>query len=141
RVTFVQAFNDRVAQRLNRRHNKNAACLRELRNQLSVREDVLDFCGEIKSYFRKLCVHPAGDAKRMPGSIQKIRIAKRDVPRARSYEPANVFKNNLLRYYEESSVVHWWDRAMRTDMQTPAARFDVTHKTLLAVALELLVML
>src|SRR6266567_6269801 len=77
----------------------------------------------------------------MPGPIQKIWIAKRNVPRARSYEPANVFKNNLLRHYEKASIVHWWDRAMRTEMQTPAARFDITHQPLLAVVLELRVML
>src|SRR6185436_17904481 len=58
------------------------------------------------------------------------------MPSSRSHQTTNVMENNVLGHDKEAPVVHGWDRTMRAVMQTSAARFDVTHNSLLAVILK-----
>src|SRR6185369_3069445 len=109
---------------------------RQLRNQLTVLEDVLDLRSEIKGEIGKLLAHRLRDSERMSRTVQEIGIAKSYVLGSRSYETANVFENDLRGNNKKSPVVHRRDRAMCALMQAAAAGFDITDEPLLAFDLE-----
>ena len=77
---------------------------------------MFDFGGDVERQFRELRMHGAGDAQRMPGSIEEIGIAEGDMFGAGGDLVANVREHDVFRDDEEAPVIHRRDRAVRAQV-------------------------
>ena len=66
-------------------------------------------------------------------SIEEIRIAKRDVLRARGHLLPDIRKHDLPVDDAENTVVYRHNRTMPAQMLAAAARFRVSHRAMFAV--------
>ena len=77
-------------------------------------------------------MHRFDNRKRVRRAIEKIRIAERDVLRARRHLPANIFEHDVALDHAKRAVVHRHDRAMPAKMLASARRFGRARDALLA---------
>ena len=89
RVPFAEMRERRVAQRLRRRHDEDAAERRELRETRPMPQQMLDLRGEVEGQVRKLGVHGARHGKRVSRPVQEIRIAE-------FFEPIKVVEHRVI---------------------------------------------
>src|SRR4029077_8004133 len=113
-----------VAERLHCGDDEQTPLRTQVGHQRATLQEVLDLCREIKSQIRKLLVHRANDAHGVPRTIQKIRVAKRNVRRAGMHLTPNVLEDDGFRDEEEAPVIDRHDRAMETVMETSATGLD-----------------
>ena len=98
---------------------------------------MLDLGSEIERQLRKLIVHCPHDIQGMFRSVQEIRVPERNVCRAFTHLPSDVFQDYIPCQNKEPSFVHWWDRAVRAQVQTATTCFDVARRAEGAVVLQL----
>ena len=123
-----------VAQRLEGRDDEDAAESGDLAEKVPVAQQVLDLRGEVKRQLRELVVQGARDPKRVRRAIQEVRVAERDVPRARRGLPPDVFQHHVLRDREETAAVNGGDRAVQAAVLAAPARLRVPDQRFGAVA-------
>ena len=81
-------------------------------------------------------VHRGDDAARVVGSVQEIRIAKRDVPRPGVDLLGDVGQHHVDIDDTNASVVDNRHRAVAASVHAPAARLDIADEPLFAASLE-----
>src|SRR5580765_1448261 len=101
-----------VAERLHGGDYEQTALRTQVWHQSAPLQEVFDLRREIKSQMRKLLVHRANDAHGVPRPVQKIRITKRNVCRARMHLAPDVLEDDSFRDEEEAPVIDRHDRAM-----------------------------
>ena len=124
-VTLLEVREHDVGERLDRRHDEQAAGRSELGEQRPVLEQVLYLGGEVVGHVRELRVQLADQPAGVPRAVQEVGIPESDVPRPGGDEPADVLEHDVARDGEEAPAVHRRDRAVEALVQAPAARLDV----------------
>ena len=102
---------------------------------------MLYFGGKVERQLGELLVHRADHAQRVFGSVQKVRVAERDVRGAGPHLGADICQHHFQRQDEEPPLVHWRDRAMRAKVQTAPAGLHVARGATPPVVLELRIFL
>ena len=75
--------------------------------------EVTDLGRVIEGQIRVLIVQRPSHTQSVPWAIQKIRIAKRNVPRPLGDEVADIFKDCMTRHGVETSSVERWNRTVQ----------------------------
>jgi hypothetical protein len=83
-VPFLEVRQHRVAEGFDRGDHEHTAERRELGKDPPPLEDVLHLGGAVEAERGELLVHGADDRERVAGPVQEVRIATRDVARARA---------------------------------------------------------
>src|SRR5487761_438477 len=76
-----------------------------------------------------LVVQRRYNVQRVPDAIEKIRVAKRDVPRTRGHLAANIFKHYLRLHHTKSSAIDRRHRAVSAQVLAAAARLRIADHT------------
>ena len=105
----------------------------KFRNVLFVFSQVLDFYGDVIGHIRKFAMEFLDEWNRVADTVEKVRIAERNVLRAGRHLPANVFQYNPARYDAKDAVVNRHDRAMPAKMLAAAAGFRRTNDSIAVV--------
>src|SRR5215510_2242823 len=111
-MSLLQVGEDCVAERLDRRHRKQAAEPSEFREQCPMFEDMLDLSGEIKGQQRELFVQCACNPQGMGWAVQEVGVAERNMLGPQLHQTPDIFQNNLLRNREEPATIDRWNRTM-----------------------------
>src|SRR5882762_822796 len=93
---------------------------------------VFDLDRYVVAELGKLLMHRLDNRERVRWPIEEIRIAERDVPRARSNLLADIRKNNVAFDHAKRAVIHRHDRAMPAKMFAAARRLGRACDALLA---------
>ena len=104
-MAFLEIGEHDVAERLDGGDDERAAGAGESRQQRAVAEQVFDLRREVVRHAGELGVQRADQPERMPGAVEEVGVAERDVSRAGGDEAADVAEHDVLRHDEESSVV------------------------------------
>ena len=93
---------------------------------LFVLAQVLDLDGHVVGDFGKFAVKRFDKLHRVADAVEKIRIAKRNVLRARRHLAANIFKHDIAADDSKDAFVHRHNRTMPAKMLAAAAGFRRT---------------
>src|SRR6266403_3239561 len=93
---------------------------------------VFDLDRYVVAELGKLSMHRLDNRKRVRWPIEEIRIAERDVPRARSNLLLDICKSEFAFDHAKRDVVHRHNRAVPAKMLAPARRLGRASNSLLA---------
>src|SRR5580704_13446242 len=88
-----------------------------------MRDQMLDFRGEIERQVRELHMHLTRDSKAVQRPVQKIGIAESYMLRPAGYQKPDVFQHYFPRNDEEAASIYGWYWAMRAKVKTSSAGF------------------
>jgi hypothetical protein len=108
--------------------DKETTGLVELCQVRFVFSQVLDFYRDVVSYVGKLAVKSFDKLGRVANTVEKIRIAERDMLGARGHLVPDVLYNDVAADDSENAFINWDDGAMAAKMFAAAAGFRRAHK-------------
>lgn len=89
-------------------------------------QEVLNLCREIEAHLRVGAVKCPGHFARMTRPVEKVRIAKCDVPRAGLNLLGNVGYDRFDRHDEKAAIVNRHDRTVAAGVQATAAGLNIS---------------
>src|SRR5919108_270880 len=98
-----------------------------------VPKEMLDFDGHIVAPFRKPPVEGFDDAHGVARSVEKVRIAKRDVARPGADLLCDVLQHHLRLDDAKGAVVHRWNGAVAAQVLAAARGLRIAHRVLPSV--------
>jgi len=90
---------------------------------------------------RKFLMHCANNAQRVFGSVEKIRIAERDMRCSGFDLLANIFQNDLLRQSEKSPTINGRDRTVGAKMEAASTGFGIASNSAIPIVLQACILL
>ena len=124
-MPLVEDRQHAVVDRLDGRHDEQAAESREVGEQLASLQDVLDLRREIERQRRELGVHRPDNRQRVARAVQEIGIAEGDVRGAGRCLLADVRQHDIARHDEEAARAHRGNGTMTAEVQAAAARLGL----------------
>src|ERR1700690_3917700 len=103
--------------------DEEASRLAQFRQQVAVLQQVLNFDGYVISELREFAVECFHEWKRVANAIKEIRIAERNVLRARDHLLADIREHDFAVYNAKHSIVNRHNRTMAAKVFATATRF------------------
>src|SRR5205085_7613493 len=109
-----------------------AAGLTQGRQMAGVPQEMLDFDGHVVGQLWKSPVEGFDDAHGVARSVEKVRIAKRDVARPGADLLCDVLQHHLRLDDAEYTLVHRWNGAVAAQVLAAARGLRIAHRVLLS---------
>ena len=132
-MALLQFPQNIVVQRLDGGNDEQASGLSQRLQQFDILQKMLHFDRHVIRERGEFAMQRFHKRNGVSNSIEEIRIAKRDVLRARSHLLANIRKHHLPADDAENTVVYRHNRTMPAQMLAAAARFRISHCAMLAI--------